>query len=116
MENLKMRASDPAVRGASMRRAGANLGERLFIFACLMAVILPLGLLAILIGDVVVDAVGRMSWDFITGYPSRRAERAGILPALVGSLALVSLTALLALPIGVGAAIYLEEYGQRSKL
>jgi phosphate transport system permease protein len=99
-----------------MRRRGANIGERLFIAACLLAVALPLLLLALLLGDLLVDAVGRMSWDFITGYPSRRAARAGILPALVGSLLLISLTALLALPVGVGAAIYLEEYGKRSKL
>lgn len=100
----------------SMRRTGGNVGERLFVLCCLSAVVLPLLLLAGLIGDLVVDAVGRMSWDFITGYPSRRAERAGILPALVGSLMLISLTALLALPVGVGAAVYLEEYGKRSKL
>lgn len=101
---------------ASLRRAGGNLGERLFELCCLLAVVLPLLLLAILIGDVLVDAAGRISWEFITGYPSRRAERAGILPALVGSVFLISLTAVLALPVGVGAAIYLEEYGKRSKL
>jgi phosphate transport system permease protein len=99
-----------------MRRTGANVGERLFEFACLLAVVLPLLVLALLIGDVLVDAIGRISWDFITGYPSRRAERAGILPALVGSIFLITLTAVMALPIGVGAAIYLEEYGKRSKL
>ena len=99
-----------------MRRQGANIGERLFILACLLAVALPLVLLGLLLADVLVDAVGRMSWEFITGYPSRRAARAGILPALVGSLLLIALTAVLALPVGVGAAIYLEEYGKRSKL
>src|SRR5687768_5605483 len=99
-----------------MKRRGANVGERLFIVACLLAVALPLLLLALLLGDLLLDAAGRMSWDFITGYPSRRAARAGILPALVGSLLLISLTALLALPVGVGAAIYLEEYGKRSKI
>jgi len=106
-------ARDP---GASMQRTGGNIGERAFVLCCLAAVVLPLLLLAVLIGDVLLDAAGRMSWDFITSYPSRRAERAGILPALVGSLLLVALTALLALPVGVGAAIYLEEYGKRSKL
>ena len=104
------------VSSASLRRAGGNLGERLFVLCCLLAVVLPLLLLAVLIGDVLVDAVGRISWDFITGYPSRRAERAGILPALAGSVLLISLTAVLALPVGVGAAVYLEEYGKRSKL
>lgn len=104
---------DPA---ASLRRTGGNLVERAFVCCCLAAVVVPLILLAVLIGDVLIDAVGRISWDFVTGYPSRRAERAGILPALVGSLLLISLTALLALPVGVGAAVYLEEYGKRSKL
>jgi phosphate transport system permease protein len=103
-------------KGLSMRRTGANIGERLFVFGCLLAVVLPLLLLAALIGDVLVDAVGRISWDFITGFPSRRAERAGIFPALVGSVFLISLTALLALPVGVGAAIYLEEYAKPSRL
>jgi phosphate transport system permease protein len=101
---------------ASMRRTGANVGERLFMWCCLFAVALPLLLLAGLIGDLMVDAIGRLSWDFITGYPSRRAERAGILPALVGSVSLIALTAVMALPVGVGAAIYLEEYGTRGKL
>jgi phosphate transport system permease protein len=99
-----------------MMRTSGNTVERLFVGLCLLAVFLPLGLLALLIGDVVVDAVGRMSWEFISGYPSRRAERAGILPALVGSLLLIALTAVLTLPAGVGAAIYLEEYGKRNRL
>jgi phosphate transport system permease protein len=103
-------------RSLNMSRKGGNLPERLFVWVCLLAVFLPLALLAVLIGDLVLDAAGRMSWDFITGYPSRRAERAGILPALVGSIFLISLTALLTLPAGVGAAIYLEEYGKRSRL
>ena len=103
-------------RSLNMSRKGGNLPERAFVWVCLFAVFLPLALLSFLIGDLVIDAVGRMSWDFITGYPSRRAERAGILPALVGSIFLISLTAVLTLPAGVGAAIYLEEYGKRSRL
>jgi phosphate transport system permease protein len=99
-----------------MTRQGGRLAERAFIGLCLLAVALPLLLLVLLIGDVVVDAVGRMSWDFVTGYPSRRAESAGILPAIVGSVSLILLTAVLTLPAGVGAAIYLEEYGKRSRL
>ena len=106
-------ARDP---DTSMRRTGGRLGERAFVLSCLAAVVLPLLLVAALIADVLIDAAGRMSWDFITGYPSTRAERAGVLPALSGSLLLIALTALMALPVGVGAAIYLEEYERRSKL
>jgi phosphate transport system permease protein len=112
----KKRASTPPAPRVSMLRTGGNVAERLFVGACLLAVFLPLALLTLLIGDVVVDAVGRMSWDFITGFPSRHADRAGILPALVGSVLLIALTAVLALPIGVGSAIYLEEYGKQSRL
>ena len=99
----------------SQRRRGRT-GERLFIGLCLAAVFLPLALLVVLVGDVVVDAVGRLDWGFLTGFPSRRAAAAGILPALVGSLYLVGLTALIALPVGVGAAVYLEEYGGNNRL
>lgn len=58
----------------------------------------------------------RLSWQFLTSYPSRRPAAAGILPALVGSVLLVGLAGLLALPLGVGAAVYLEEYGTRGGL
>lgn len=100
----------------NLKRTGGNAAERAFIWLCLLAVFLPLTLLAVLIADLAIDAAGRLSWDFVTGYPSRRAERAGILPGLVGSLMLIGLTAALTLPVGVGAAIYLEEYGKRSRL
>jgi phosphate transport system permease protein len=49
-------------------------------------------------------------------YPSRRAEQAGILPALVGSVYVIALTALIAVPLGVGAAVYLEEFGTQRRL
>jgi phosphate transport system permease protein len=78
--------------------------------------VLPLGLLALLVGDVVLDAVPRLDWGFITSYSSRRAEQAGIISGLVGSLYLIVLTAALALPVGVGAALYLEEYARRGRL
>ncbi len=91
-------------------------GEKVFVWSCRIAVVLPLLLLFYLLVDVAIDGIGRLDLDFLSGTPSRRAARAGIKPALVGSLYLIGLTALLALPIGVGAAIYLEEYGRRSRL
>ena len=95
-----------------MRRTRARVTERVFIGICLLAVALPLGLLLLLLGELVKDGVERLSWQFLTSYPSRRAELAGILPALTGSLWLISLTALMTLPVGVGAAVYLEEYAR----
>jgi phosphate transport system permease protein len=90
------------------------LRERLFVAACLVAVFLPLLLLVALFGRLLVDALPRLSWEFLTSFPSRRAALAGILPAAVGTLYLTLLTALIALPLGVGAAIYLEEYGGKT--
>ena len=97
------------------RRRGVAT-ERAFVWACRLAVFLPLALLLILVGDVVQTGVGRLDWDFLRGYPSGRAARAGIWPAMIGSFYLVGLTIVLALPLGVGAAIYLEEYGRRSRV
>jgi phosphate transport system permease protein len=96
---------------ASRRRTG-----RLFELAGLLATCVGLVVLAVLVVDVLGDGLPRLGWDFITSYPSRKPEDAGILAALVGSLWLLVLTALVAFPIGVGAAIYLEEYSTQSRL
>ena len=72
---------------------------------------LALGSLAALIADVWTDGASRLSWEFLTGFPSRRAEDAGIFHALSGSIFVILVTGALAVPIGVASAIYLEEYG-----
>lgn len=87
--------------------------EKIFQMVCLGILALSLVALIVLIVDVYHDGLPRLSWQFLTGYPSRFPTRAGILPALIGSIYLMGLTALLAFPIGVGAAIYLEEYATR---
>jgi phosphate transport system permease protein len=72
--------------------------------------------LAILILDVLVDGLARVSLQFLTNYPSRFADRAGILSAMVGTIWLMILTLLIAVPLGVAAAVYLEEYGKQNRL
>ena len=91
-------------------------GERLFVGLCWVALFLPLATLAYLVGDVALDGFSRLNWGFLSSFSSRKADQAGIFPALVGSLYLIALTAVMALPIGVGAAIYLEEYGRQNRL
>lgn len=90
--------------------------ERAFRAIALLALILPLCLLFALFGEAFLQAAPRLSWEFITAYPSRRPEEAGILPALAGSAALMALTAVIALPIGLAAAIYLEEYAPDTRV
>ena len=80
-----------------------------------IVLIVTLGALAALIADIWSDGVGRLSYDFVTSTPSRRPEESGIWTALVGSIYIILLTAVLAVPVGVAAAIYLEEYGGRSR-
>ncbi|NLW86385.1 MAG: phosphate ABC transporter permease PstA [Planctomycetes bacterium] len=99
---------------ADSRAAGAA-GENAIHAICLLALILPLLLLCVLVLQAFLDGRDRLTWDFITGLPSRKAEAAGILPALLGSAYLMLLTAAIAIPIGIGAAIYLEEYTQPSR-
>lgn len=84
--------------------------DRLFASAALVATLLGLVVLAVLLIDVLIDGLPRLSWDFITSYPSRRPAQAGILSPLVGTIWLLVLTALIAIPIGVGAGIFLEEF------
>lgn len=84
--------------------------DRALLVTSLLALLAPIVALVLLFGDVLADATPRLSWDFITSYPSRHAASAGVLPALVGTLCLMVLTAVMAIPVGIGAAIYLEEY------
>lgn len=77
---------------------------------------LGLILLSIFIGSILVDGLQRIDWDFITSLPSRRPESAGIFTALMGSVWILVLTTIIALPLGIAAAIYLEEYAQKGRL
>lgn len=77
---------------------------------------LGLILLTIFIGSILIDGIQRIDWDFITNLPSRKAERAGIFTALMGSVWILVLTSIIALPLGIAAAIYLEEYAKKNRL
>lgn len=91
--------------------------ERAFVWLCRLGAAIPLTMLAWLLYRVAAAGVHRLSWSFITDPPSQLdAATAGLGPALLGTLWLIVLTATIALPIGIGAAIYLEEYSRRSKL
>ncbi|MGQ0828266.1 MAG: phosphate ABC transporter permease PstA [Bacteroidota bacterium] len=73
-------------------------------------------MLAIFIGNILIEGFSRIDWKFITSLPSRIPGKAGILPALVGTLWIMCLTALIAIPLGISAGIYLEEYGKKGRL
>ncbi|WP_224998594.1 phosphate ABC transporter permease PstA [Cesiribacter sp. SM1] len=72
--------------------------------------------LAIFLVDILIEGMGRINWEFITSLPSRRALRAGILTAWTGTLWILVLTAVIAIPLGVAAGVYLEEYARKGRL
>jgi phosphate transport system permease protein len=96
--------------------ARRRLLDLAFQTVALLILIAALGSLLALITDVWRDGFSRLSWDFITGFPSRRAADAGIWHALSGSMLVILVTGILAVPIGVASAIYLEEYARRSAM
>ena len=88
------------------------------LFSALGILCLGIGLLVIfaLVADMVIKGADRFSIDFFLNFASRRATQAGILSAWVGSLLVMLVTALTAVPLGVAAGLYLEEYAKRNWL
>ncbi len=72
--------------------------------------------LGALLGDLLMDGLPRLSLAFLTSFPSRFAEQAGILSSWVGTLLIMIVTACTAVPLGVAAGVYLEEYARRNWL
>ena len=93
-----------------------RIKDRIFEYFGIASTFFGLVILAIFIGNILVDGLSRIAWDFMTSLPSRKAERAGIFTAWSGSLWILVLTTLIAFPLGVSAGVYLEEYGKKTKL
>lgn len=94
------------------RKIKGNVFSLLFLGSTLVGTLV----LIVLIADVLKDGIGWLDWQFLTSFPSRKPEEAGILSALFGTLWVMILTALFSFPIGIGTAIYLEEYAPDNRL
>lgn len=94
----------------------SRVKDKIFKAVGLSAIAFCLIVLAIFIGFIIYQGMGRLSWEFMTSLPSRFADRAGIYTAWVGTLWVLVLTTLISFPLGVGAGLYLEEYGKKGKL
>jgi phosphate transport system permease protein len=104
---------------ASVRRIRADVSRRkvfdkVFVIVGLLIMIAALFVLVVLFLDLVREGAPRLNWDFLSQFPSRKAERAGILSAWVGTSLIMLTTAAVTMPIGVAAAIYLEEYAPKN--
>lgn len=88
--------------------------DLLFIIFGILILGFSLLTLIVLVTDLATKGIDRLSVDFLLNFPSRNAEKAGILSAWVGSILVMIVTALCAVPIGIAAGIYLEEYAKKN--
>lgn len=108
--------TDKSIKSSPLQRLisrGRRL-DRFFAVEGLTVMLLALAVLGLLLGQLLYDGGGRLSWQFLSSFPSRFAAQAGILSAWVGTILVMFLTALAAVPLGMGAAIYLEEYAAKN--
>jgi phosphate transport system permease protein len=91
-----------------------KLNDQIFVLVGMLILFAALLTLVVLFLDLVRDGSARFGWDFFTSFPSRVATRAGILSAWVGTTLVMLVTVAVAMPLGVAAAIYLEEYAPKN--
>ena len=96
--------------------SGRHALDRVFAVLVFAATMVGLVVLAVLLVDIARDGIPRLSWDFLTSFSSVSPENSGIYAALLGSLWLLALTAIVSVPLGIGAAVYLEEYAPDNRL
>ncbi|MBN9504073.1 MAG: phosphate ABC transporter, permease protein PstA [Armatimonadetes bacterium 55-13] len=99
---------EPSAHRLRRRRA-----DNIFRYLCFAAAGLGVVLLIIFLVKMYVDGIGRLNFKFLLDPLSSRPKRTGIWPAIVGSLYVMALTALIAVPVGIASAIYLEEFNTR---
>ncbi|GAB1233538.1 phosphate ABC transporter permease PstA [Ferrigenium sp. UT5] len=89
-----------------------------YMFSLIGLVCMMVGVVTLLglFTNLLLDGLERLNYDFFTSFPSRRAAQAGILSAWVGSVLVLLVTAVVAVPMGVAAAVYLEEYAPKNLL
>ncbi|GIU98471.1 MAG: hypothetical protein KatS3mg014_0087 [Actinomycetota bacterium] len=101
---------------ATGRRAERSVGSLAFQVVLLVCLLIGLLTLATLLVDVLRKGMGGLNGAFLSSLDSRFPDKAGIKPALVGTVWLMGLTAVIAFPLGVGAAVYLEEFAPKNRV
>ncbi len=92
-----------------------RLSDKAFQILGFLVTLLGLFILLFFLYTIAKKGLGRIDWQFITSLPSRFPEKAGIYTALLGTIWLMVLTAIFSIPLGVSAAIYLEEYSTKNR-
>ncbi len=104
------------LKGGDERLAARRRKADLFRRFCAAMTAVGVVLLVVLLVRIGREGLGWLDWQFLTSFPSRHPEKAGILSAIAGTLWMVTMTALIAVPLGIGAAVYLEEYARKNRL
>jgi phosphate transport system permease protein len=98
------------------RKTRDRIVDRTFSVVGFTTTLIGLGVLVVLLADVLLDGGSRISWQFLSSFPSRKPAEAGILSSIAGSLWVIVIMVLIAVPLGVSAAVYLEEYSRKNWL
>ena len=110
-----MNKQDSIINKRQKLHAIRVLRDRIFVVGFALAVVVGILGLAALLFDVLIDGLPFLNINFLSSYASRKAENSGILAPLAGTIWIVAMTALLTIPIGVGTAIYLEEFASKNR-
>jgi phosphate transport system permease protein len=89
-----------------------HFADRTFVLLTLAATVIILVMLAIIVGNIAINGMGRLSWEFLTASPQNGMTAGGIFPAIYGTVLLVLLMSLASVPFGVLVAIYFAEYAR----
>jgi len=117
MNNATSVPPGPPTRDLEAMRARIQSGirrQKIFALAGILCTSFAVLVLLAAFLDLLFDGLPRLSWDFMTSFPSRNASQAGILSSWVGSALVMLVTMVSAVPIAIGAAIYLEEYASKN--
>ena len=106
------RSQKSVIPQRSTGEAARSAGFVLLMYTAVGVAFLGLGAI---IWDFASDGIPVLSWDFLTNFPSRRPEQAGIKSAFVGTCLVMLVTAMTAIPLGVAAGLYLEEYARKNR-
>ncbi len=104
------RSAERAAAALNQTAPSRSVGERTFAAVLFLATIIGVAVLAILLVDILLDGLPRLNWQLLTTYQSRFPEQTGVLAGVTGTFSLMTLVALMAFPLGLGAAVYLEEF------
>jgi len=90
--------------------AKRKLAQRTAFFFITATAVITIGFFALIVGHVLVKGMANINWEFLTAYPARMGREGGIFPTIIGTLVLTGAALLIAVPLGIAAAVYLSEY------